>query len=137
MFLQDEEKPKKSGSFFGSDNSTEKQTQDMVAYANSIELTKLGLKGLGNELKNAMSPSMVIKTKLALEELTTTMVRETMGQTKVIAEGIEKTIANATFETSLFGISADDNLNLKATRVFDKIHGGPKPGYDFCFIFLR
>ena len=112
MFLQDEEKPKKSRWGFGSDNSTEKQTQDMVSLANQIDLAKLGLKSLGKQIKDSMAPDTVLKTKLALEELTTTMVRETMGQTKVVAEGIEKTIANATFETSLFGITADDNLRL-------------------------
>ena len=81
MFLQDEEKPKKSSWGLGSDNSTEKQTQDMVSLANQIDLAKLGLKSLGKQLKDSMAPDTVLKTKLALEELTTTMVRETMGQT--------------------------------------------------------
>lgn len=109
MFLKDDEKKPESN--WGNSGPKE-TTQDMISLAGSIDLVSLGLRSVGQQMKTSFSPEMIIKTKLALEELTTTMVRETMGQTKVIAEGIETTIAKATFETSLFGLSADDNLRL-------------------------
>lgn len=90
------------------DNST----QTVEGLADSFNYAEYSIKSLGKAYRTALDPTNILKTKIALEDMTMTLTRESMGQTKVISEGIEKAVAKATYETSLFGINVDDNLKL-------------------------
>lgn len=92
--------------------SIDNSTQTVEGLADSFNYAEYSIKSLGKVYRTALDPTNILKTKIALEDMTMTLTRESMGQTKVISEGIEKAVAKATYETSLFGINVDDNLKL-------------------------
>jgi len=92
--------------------SADKTRQSVKGLTDEIKLSEYSLTEYAKTFRDSISPSNIFKTKLALEDLTLTLTRETLGQTKVISEGIETAVAKATQDTSLYGINVDDNLRL-------------------------
>jgi len=92
--------------------NVDNSTQTVEGLADSFNYAEYSIKSLGKTYRTALDPTNILKTKIALEDMTMTLTRESMGQTKAISEGIEKAVAKATYETSLFGINVDDNLKL-------------------------
>lgn len=90
----------------------DKNTKTVEGLSSSFDYANYSAKALFETLKTAIDPANILKTKIAIEDMAMTLTMESLGQTKTISEGIEKAVAKATYETSLFGINADDNLRL-------------------------
>jgi len=107
MFLQDE----------GVNNSSErvaKELSDLSSATGVLDFSirnfqktlatnlPLGPKGLAN-ITNATSK---------LEELTFKLTTETLGQTRVVGEGIRDTMAQAAYESAQYGITLSDQISV-------------------------
>lgn len=93
-------------------NNLDKNTKTVEGLSSSFDYANYSAKALFETLKTSIDPANILKTKIAIEDMAMTLTTESLGQTKTISEGIEKAVAKATYETSLFGINADDNLRL-------------------------
>lgn len=93
-------------------DNLDKNTKTVEGLSSSFNYANYSAKALFETLKTAVDPANILKTKIAIEDMAMTLTMESLGQTKTISEGIEKAVAKATYETSLFGINADDNLRL-------------------------
>lgn len=93
-------------------NEIGKQTKTVEGLSQSFDYANYSISALAQTYKTAIDPTNILKTKIALEDMAMTLTMESMGQTKTISEGIEKAVAKATYETSLYGINVDDNLRL-------------------------
>jgi hypothetical protein len=72
----------------------------------------VSLRNLGQTLKQSISPTSIMESMRAFEDVVLDMTRQSMGQTREVSEGLEKTILNASNNTALFGITIEDNLNV-------------------------
>lgn len=86
-----------------------KTTEDIK---NNISLANIGLKRFMEDLTSAVKPSNILDSASQINETTANMVRTVIGQGQIITNQLQSTIASATIETTKFGISAQDNLDL-------------------------
>jgi hypothetical protein len=79
---------------------------------NSIKSADVSIKKLGGTLIESIKPGNILDSMRAFEDTVLSMTQESMGLTREVSEGLEKTILKAANETALFGISIEDNLSL-------------------------
>ena len=79
---------------------------------NSIKSADVAISKLGKTLVQSINPSNILDSMRAFEDTVLSMTQESMGLTREVSEGLEKTILKAANETALFGISIEDNLSL-------------------------
>jgi hypothetical protein len=72
----------------------------------------VSLRNLGQTLKKSIAPASIMESMRAFEDVVLNMTRQSMGQTREVSEGLEKTILNASNNTALFGITIEDNLTV-------------------------
>jgi hypothetical protein len=79
---------------------------------NSIKSADVSIKKLGGTLIESIKPGNILDSMRAFEDTVLSMTQESMGLTREVSEGLEKTVLKAANETALFGISIEDNLSL-------------------------
>lgn len=79
---------------------------------NSIRSADVSIKKLGGTLIESIKPGNILDSMRAFEDTVLSMTQESMGLTREVSEGLEKTVLKAANETALFGISIEDNLSL-------------------------
>lgn len=79
---------------------------------NSIRSADVAISKLGKTLVQSINPSNILDSMRAFEDTVLSMTQESMGLTREVSEGLEKTILKSANNTALFGISIEDNLSL-------------------------
>lgn len=107
MFLQDE-------SDTGPISDSSKQLEGLASATGIFDKSFKDLKQTlsGSIRNNLLDPKEITNATSKLEQLTFKLTTETLGQTRVIGEGVRDTIAQAAYESAQYGISLDDQMSV-------------------------
>jgi hypothetical protein len=111
MFLKDEEK---TNDDLSRDNKRiGETTKQLKGLERATQITSKTFTELSATLKENLTDIGAITTATAqLEQLSFKVVRETMGQGRIMGEAVRDTIADAAFESAQYGLTLDDNFNV-------------------------
>jgi hypothetical protein len=111
MFLKDEEK---TNDDLSRDNERiGETTKQLKGLERATQITSKTFTELSATLKENLTDIGAITTATAqLEQLSFKVVRETMGQGRIMGEAVRDTIADAAFESAQYGLTLDDNFNV-------------------------
>ena len=111
MFLEEEEK--KNDDLRRVDESIDGTAKKLKGLERATQITSKTFTELSATLRENLTDIGAITTATAqLEQLSFKMVRETMGQGRIMGEAVRDTIADAAFESAQYGLTLDDNFNV-------------------------
>lgn len=67
---------------------------------------------LAKNMKEAFNPGTILKETAQLQDLSFKFARESMGNASMVGDALTATMAEAYYQTTEFGVSLDENLNL-------------------------
>ncbi len=95
------------------DTDAGRYTQTLQGLERATQINVDTFKQLSQTLRTNLTDISAITTATAqLEQLSFKMVRETMGQGRIMGEAVRDTMADAAFESARYGLTLDDNFNI-------------------------
>ena len=96
-------------SFIGNIN---RQTSATDAFGSSLSMANAGLQTIGATLTESLNPKSILDKTAQVEFLTSTLVRQSMGASRIATDDFTQTLIQATEESLKYGVTVEDNLEM-------------------------
>ena len=96
----------------GFTSSINNSTVSVTGLNGALKLSEVSLLKVGKNLKESLNPKNILEQTMQLEQVSNTLIRESMGQTRVAGDAFMETLINTTDESLRFGITMEDNVRL-------------------------
>lgn len=89
-----------------------RQTSATDAFGSALSMANAGLQNIGTTLKESLNPKSILDKTAQVEFLTSTLVRQSMGASRIATDDFTQTLIQATEESLKYGVTVEDNLEM-------------------------
>lgn len=82
------------------------------AFGSALTMANANLQTLGATLGESLSPKNILDKTAQVEFLTSTLVRQSMGASRIAGDEFTQTLVQATEESLKYGVTIEDNLEM-------------------------